>query len=135
MKKIAQKVVIIIGILLFLCWGYTVRYSTFLDKSKTELNCGTVVNVLLGARETNHRLVDELYLGVKFDNGVFKAVEVSPTTYMSKTIGDKVCFEISLSPQQKYDLKSLSGDLFLGVIISVLIIGIVAGIIKLFTEH
>lgn len=134
MKKIAQKVVIILGILLFLCWSYTARYSNFWDSRKTELNCGTVVNVLPGARETKHRLVDELYLGVKFDNGVFKAVEVSPTTYMSKTIGDRVCFEISLSPRQYHSVKSLFGDLFLFVIIGVLIISVFLGIINLFME-
>lgn len=135
MKQIAQKVVIVIGILLFLCWGYTARYSDFWNLRKTELNCGTVVNVLPGARETKHRLVDELYLGVKFDNGVFKAVEVSPTTYMSKTIGDRVCFEISLSPKHNQKFKSFLGDVFILVMIGVLIIGIFLGIINLFMEN
>lgn len=62
-------------------------------ESKTATSCGVVVSTLPGQRETKHRLVDELYLGVKFDSGKFEAVEVSPTTFLNKNIGDKVCFD------------------------------------------
>ena len=68
-------------------------------KSKTVTSCGVVVSTLPGQRETKHRLVDELYLGVKFDSGKFEAVEVSPTTFLNKNIGDKVCFDNVIKPE------------------------------------
>lgn len=131
MKKILKITVITIGVLLLLWWGSFTRYSTLFNSGITSSDCGTVVSVMPGSKETKHRLVDELYLGVDFDNGTFKAINVSPTTYMSKSIGDKVCFESTTFENSFY---KYLGDMFLGMMGLILLGLILYFIVYLFTE-
>jgi hypothetical protein len=91
MKKTAQKVIIAIGILIFAYWTY-IGFKYPFWKDYTITRCGVVEQLLEGDRTNKSHNIRELYLGVKFDSGEFEAVNVDPTTYMQKNVGDKICF-------------------------------------------
>jgi hypothetical protein len=68
----------------------------------------------------------ELYLNVQFEKTGFKSVNVEPTTYFSKTVGQEVCFELNANESAATSIKWLIG------IITLIIIGI--GILMFFID-
>lgn len=96
MKNIIKKTIptILIG---FAIWLNFIAVKS-LFKDYDVINCGTVTSGIPKDRIGKYNVQREFYLGVQFDNGTFKALEVSPTTYLSKKEGDKVCFTDSTKP-------------------------------------
>lgn len=96
MKEILKYITIgLLGLILISLnyYGGKFIYKEFIKEEKLNIKCGTVVNGMDKTRKYKSNIYNDLYLGVKYDDGVFEALEVSPTLYMSKTIGDRVCFE------------------------------------------
>ena len=130
MKKLAQKIVIILGILLVVFWGYlSIKEPFWKDREITK--CGTIQNTLAGDRPAKYHLVNELYLGIKFDSGEFEAVNVSPSTYMQKKPGDRVCFT---SKDTSYIGYEISSSMFFLIIVVFGLTFMVLGLMELFKE-
>ena len=128
---------VVIGIIVILGVYLKIKGVQFImqeSSTKTTTNCGIVTSVLPGQRQAKYNLVDELYLGVKFDSGRFEAIEVSPTTFMNKKIGDRVCFTEEIKPD--FDSwEAIFGILGLFLILMEVSIGLVYFGAWLFTEE
>lgn len=130
MRKTAQKIVIVLGILLGVFWTYLSIAKPFWNEPVIT-KCGIVQNTLATERPAKYHLVNELYLGIKFDSGQFEAVNVSPSTYMQKKPGDRVCFT---SRDNSYMPYFISSCMFFLIVVVIGLSLLVQGIVNLFND-
>lgn len=132
MKNVLRKVLIGIAILFFIVWSYLSFTHLPWEDNKTITRCGTVEQVMNGERAGKYHMITELYLGVRFKSGEFEAVNVDPTTYMQKKVGDRVCFsEYDTSDRILYLFSSMY-FLILGMVCLVLL---VLSVVRVFKEE
>lgn len=127
MRKTAQKIVIGLGILIVVFWGYLSIAKPFWNEPEIT-KCGTVQNTLATEKPVKSHLYNELYLGIKFDSGEFEAVNVSPTTYMQKKPGDRVCFTNEDTSYMPYWMSSFMFFVSLAVVFLYFLVLIIVNI-------
>lgn len=91
-RQLFKVLVIMVLIALGLFLNYS-GYKMISSSTTYETKCGVVTAGLEKNRTYKSQVHRDLYMGVQFDNGTFQAMDVSPTTYMSKKVGDRVCFD------------------------------------------
>lgn len=120
LKEIVQLICKICIFVVLIVIGIYMNYKGYVLFNKTttyELNCGTVTNGIEKNRTHKSQVYRDLYIGVQFDNGTFRAVEVSPTTYMNKKVGDRVCFRERLQAPDDGTFKESWGILGMFLIV------------------
>lgn len=84
--------------------------STAYNREKHE-HCGTVLETPTKERAVKHGSHTDYYLVVNFDNFGKKAIEVSPNTYYTTEIGERVCFLL-----ENREVMAVKGPSVLGVV-------------------
>lgn len=94
MGKILLKFTVIstLIVLWLYCGFYLFKHPIWKDYNYTK--CGVVTQSLEGSRAGKYRMINELYLGIKYDDGTFVGEKVDVTTYMTKKIGDRICMNL-----------------------------------------
>lgn len=87
---------------------YGGKFLIYINSNNTETKCGVVTSGFEKNRNYKSQTYRDLYMGVKYDDGTFEALEVSPTTYLSKTVGDRVCFETKTKYEKNWLEEGLS---------------------------
>ena len=93
MRKLLLHLVPRNGFMIFLVtFSVTGTIFSFIDGIVPEKkkDCGVVREKIIVPG--GHKQGGDLYLGVDFENSGFKAMKVSPETYMDYQSGNKICF-------------------------------------------
>ena len=112
MRKLLLNLVPRNGFMIFLVtFSLTGTIISFIEGIVPEKkkDCGVVREKIIVPG--GHKQRGDLYLGVDFENSGFKAMKVSPETYMSYQPGNKVCFW--LPPEYSLDTELNSFAKFL----------------------
>lgn len=67
------------------------------DNQPTYNDCGIVLSKSNDEIAIKHGVKTELYLNIQFNKSGFKSVNVEPTTYFSKKVNDRICFDLNES--------------------------------------
>lgn len=86
----------IIGAILLVIGDYHAYQFATKGAHEEKLYCGTVVYRSSDEITIKYGTKTELYLGVEFEDGVGRhAIETDVDTYISKKVGDHVCFSLT----------------------------------------
>lgn len=92
----------------------------------TYLDCGKVVSKSNDEIPIKYGTRTELYLNVKFNVTGFRSIEVSPTTYFSKKVGDKVCFKLEQKTSDWYIINQAVGGMILLIAGAIILYNIIS---------
>ena len=93
------------------------------------VDCGTVVSKSNDEVAIKHGSQTLLYLNVQFEKAGFKSIGCSPTTYFSRKVGDRVCFELENKSATVYRIYSTIGLMFLATVAIMGVVGLIVYIV------
>jgi hypothetical protein len=111
--------------------GYCVFHFLSNDVHPTYVDCGKVISKSADEIVIKYGTKSELYLNIQFDKTGFKSIECDPTTYFSKKVGERVCFNLHKQTNTFYEMNGLIGFITLLGLASLLLFLFVAYLFNL----
>ncbi len=112
LKNIIRAITLVpLGVYLICCC-----FHVFINGVRPQyLDCGIVESKSSDEVSIKHGVRTELYLNIRFEKTGFKSIGCSPTTYFSKKVGERVCFDLNQEVSNFYHISSLIGIVILAI--------------------